>query len=397
MEGQAEGKILGWLFLLSIISMVVSFFIAMLPVIIYLLLVFIALVSIYSLLPKGLQIKSFETWIYSKQSMNNQSNSSVPNHTYQTQIRVPNVVNTQPELDFTKIASQPAQVVPSKEQLESALKAKVIGQDTAITSLARMVRGKLASQNNPKPLVILLPGQTGTGKTEMSKALAEALQSPLNRFDMGEFGEEHKVSNLFGSAAGYVGSESGGKLPNILRQHSQCCVILFDEVEKAHQSLWRRMLGFFDEGRVSDTLGQVTAPKNTICILTSNIEADKVGDAPDRAKEIIKNSGYFPPEFIARIDKVIPMVRLSQEDLAKLTVILAQRLGQRFGIELIIDQVFLKVIVAKTLLEAKAYGGRGITEKLSDLFMDDLIDLQGERVTHAKLAFHENGLKVVKL
>ena len=168
-------------------------------------------------------------------------------------------------------------------------------------------------------------------------------------------------------------------------------------MEKAHQSLWRKMLGFFDEGRVADTLGQVIAAKNTICILTSNIEAEKIGNAPDQAKAIIKSSGYFPPEFIGRIDKVIPMLKLSPHDLARLTVILARKLGQRFGIELIIDQACINILAVETLIEAQTYGGRGITEKLSDLFMDDLIDLQGDRVTNAKLIFSENKFKVVKL
>ena len=214
---------------------------------------------------------------------------------------------------------------------------------------------------------------------------------------MGEYAESHKASNLFGSPKGYVGSSDGGALPNALRDSKRRCVLLFDEVEKAHSSLWRQMLAFFDEGRVSDTIGQTVAPKNTICLLTSNIEADKIAENPESAKDIIKQCGYFPPEFLGRIDKVIPLLRLSAADTGKLTVVLAKKVASEFDINLIIEQEALENLVNVTFDEAQKYGGRGIMEKVKDLIADDLVDLQCKSIFQARLVVKENRLKAVPL
>ena len=289
-----------------------------------------------------------------------------------------------PKLDFNKIAARIARL-PDREELRANLLAKVIGQDAAIDQLIRVVLGQLASQNKAKPLVVFLPGPTGTGKTELSKALASALGVELIRFDMGEFGESHKASNLFGSAKGYVGSEDGGALPQALRKSKKLCVILFDEVEKAHQSLWRQMLAFFDEGRVSDTIGSVQAPKDTICLLTSNLKAEKIADNPGKSKDILKESGYFPPEFLGRINKIIPLLRLNEADSGRLIVTLTKQLADSYGISLIIDQDSLQMLFNEVYEEAQKYGGRGIKDKVSDLLMDDFIDLQGRSHHSSKI------------
>ena len=302
----------------------------------------------------------------------------------------------QPELQFDSINFNFGGKIPDRQELKTQLKKKVIGQEAAIDTLVRVVVGKLAAKN-PKPLVVFLPGPTGTGKTELSKALADALETKLVRFDMGEFAESHKASNLFGSPKGYVGSTEGGSLPNALRKSKKRCVLLFDEVEKAHQSLWRQMLAFFDEGRVSDTLGQTLAPKNTICLLTSNIEADKIAEQPEAAKDIIKLCGYFPPEFLGRIDKVIPLLRLNASDTARLTVVLAKRVAARYDINLIIEQEALEELVNATFDEGQKYGGRGIMEKVGDLLMDDLIDLQCQSIFQARLVVRDERLKAVPL
>ena len=301
----------------------------------------------------------------------------------------------QPDLDFSIIRPRIGGKLPTRDELKGKLQSKVIGQQAAIDTLVRVVLGKLAAEKNPKPLVVFLPGPTGTGKTEISKALADALETRLVRFDMGEYAESHSASNLFGSPKGYVGSTEGGALPNALRQSKRCCVLLFDEVEKANQGLWRQLLAFFDEGRVSDTLGQVKAPKNTICLLTSNLDAEKIAERPESAKEILKHGGYFPPEFLGRIDKIIPLLTLSGADLAKLTVLQTKRLADRFGITLIIEQEALEELVSATYEEAKKFGGRGIMERVSDLLTDDLLDLQCDRVSHARLVIEEERLKAV--
>lgn len=292
---------------------------------------------------------------------------------------------------------QPQQLsLPTAEELTNALRQKVIGHQEPITNLVKLVRGKLAAQKSPKPLVILLPGPTGTGKTELSKALAEALSITLQRCDMGEYGEEHKVANLFGSPLGYQGAEQGGWLPNTLRNNQQRCVLLFDEIEKAHTSIWRRMLAFFDEGRAGDANGTAIAPKDTICLLTTNLAGEQIAETPNRAKEILQKTGFLPPEFIGRIDKIIPLGRLGLAEQAEMILRLVKRFTKdRFGIDLIVDETALTALVKSTYEQAQNYGGRGINEALSDLFTDECIELQTQGITEAELIIEHNKICIV--
>lgn len=388
-------KVIWWLIIVWIGFWILTQVLAWLPLILFFLAGAVALCCVYALLPESFRLPAVERWLNSGwetippvPSLPNGSGSSQPDNSGSLHPAQP----AQPQLDFN-IVPRTGGKLPDREALTAKLKEKVIGQEAAIDTLVRVVLGKLAAQKNPKPLVILLPGPTGTGKTEISKALAEALGTKLVRFDMGEYAESFKASNLFGSAKGYVGADEGGALPNAIRHSKRRCVLLFDEVEKAHQSLWRQMLAFFDEGRVSDTLGTILTPKDTICLLTSNLEADKVAQNPDSAKEILKLCGYFPPEFLGRIDKIIPLLRLNAADTARLTVMLAKRVADRYGITLLIEQESLEELVSLTFDEGEKYGGRGIQEKILDLLSDDFIDLQGERITQAQLVVRGERLK----
>ena len=409
--------IAGWL-IFWLLGNLLGLILISLPTIFFLVFTAITGLFIYSLLPKTKRNQAFENWLGIEPQSNNipvydapVGNVSVDdappqkpdNNTPVNDVIPPKPTPTpkepkliQPELQFDTIRFNPGGKLPDRAELKAKLKQKVIGQEAAIDTLVRMVMGKLAAKNS-KPLVVFLPGPTGTGKTELSKALAEALETKLTRFDMGEYAESHKASNLFGSPKGYVGSTDGGALPNALRQSKKRCVLLFDEVEKAHSSLWRQMLAFFDEGRVSDTIGQTLAPKNTICLLTSNIEADKIADNPESAKDIVKQCGYFPPEFLGRIDKVIPLLRLGEADTARLTVVLAKKLASEFDISLIIEQEALEHLVNVTFDEAQKYGGRGIMEKVKDLIADDLVELQGNSIFQARLVVKEDRLRAVPL
>lgn len=401
-------KILAWLAVIWIGLWLLSLLLSWLPLIVFLVGGAIALCCVYALLPESFRLPGVEQWLnptwktipiapiadISSSISPSSPESSQPHSTPQTPVQV---LPPQPPLDFSRVMARTGGKLPDRETLTAKLREKVIGQETAVDTLVRVVLGKLASEKNPKPLVVLLPGPTGTGKTEISKAIADALGTKLTRFDMGEYAESFKASNLFGSAKGYVGSDEGGALPNALRHSKKRCVLLFDEVEKAHQSLWRQMLAFFDEGRTADTLGSVVAPKDTICLLTSNLMADKIGENPDAAKDILKQSGYFPPEFLGRIDKIIPLLRLSAADTARLTVMLAKRVADRYGISLIIEQEALEELVNVTFDEGEKYGGRGIQEKILDLLGDDFIDLQGDRISHARLVVRGDRLKAVSL
>ena len=419
-------KIILWLIAAWLLIWLLGILLTLLPVIFIMLLTAIALLCIYALLPAKFRINAFEQWLGVQRKPRTKRDSPSTNNLTDTNPSSPDTSDNkvpdnesepskpvltpptiqsqpepepeliQPELKFDTIKFNLNGKIPDREELKASLKKKVIGQSEAIDILVRVVLGKLASKNS-KPLVVFLPGPTGSGKTELSKALAEALESKLTRFDMGEYAESHKTSNLFGSPKGYVGSTEGGALANALRTSKKRCILLFDEVEKAHPSLWRQLLAFFDEGRVSDTLGQTLAPKNTICLLTSNLEADKIAENPDSAKDIIKQGRYFPPEFLGRIDKVIPLLRLGAADTARLTVVLARRVANRFDINLIIEQSALEELVNATFDEGQKYGGRGIMERISDLIGDDLLDLQGQQIFQARLIVDNDQLRAVSL
>ena len=285
--------------------------------------------------------------------------------------------------------------VPTQEELVSQLSARVIGQEKAIDDLALFTRGWLSRKEGGKPLVVLLPGPTGTGKTELCKALAEALGTSLVRFDMGEFENSYKATNLFGSSVGYLGSEQGGRLPNAIRQSDGVLVVLFDEVEKAYRDLWQGMLAFFDEGRVTDSLGTVVAPKNTICLMSTNLKADEIGDAPEKAEDILRESKHFSREFLGRVNKILPMPRLSPDEQIELSKLLIKRLGKEYEVQLSIDSEALALL--QQLTEKAAYygGGRGIAKELESTFLKDLLELRIAQWDRAQIKQENGQLKMV--
>jgi ATP-dependent Clp protease ATP-binding subunit ClpA len=403
-------QLLQWLLLIGLVLYIGSVLWGLLPFVLLGVAVTIAVCCVYALLPDAFRLPMLEIWLDpdwqpptpepSPRSPPSFSPSNSPN-SFTSPNSPPNnyAASTtrynQPSLDFENITTPIRGQIPNREEFIASLKSQVIGQDKAIEMLVRAVLGKLAAQNYNKPLVIFLGGSTGTGKTELCKALAITVNVKLNRFDMGECADSFKASNLMGSAKGYVGAEDGGDLPNALRHSKKRCVLVFDEVEKAHPSIWRQLLAFFDEGRITDTLGTVIAPKHTICLLTSNLAADKIASNPEAAKDIVKDTGFFSPEFIGRVDKFIPLPRLNEADLARLTVVLAKRVATRYGINLVIEQEVLPELVQEISEEGDKYGGRGIQEKILDLLGDDFIDLQTTGTTQARLLVIEGVLKAV--
>lgn len=212
--------------------------------------------------------------------------------------------------------------------LEDVLHKRVIGQDEAIVAVAEAVRRARAGLKDPNRPIgsFLFLGPTGVGKTELAKALAEAVfgdEDRLIRFDMSEFQEKHTVSRLVGAPPGYVGYDDAAQLTDKVRRQPYS-VILFDEIEKAHPDVFNVLLQLLDDGRVTDSKGRTVDFKNTIVIMTSNIGSDLILSAPDGDLDSITPAlnerlrSHFRPEFLNRIDDTIVFHRLDQTQIHRI-------------------------------------------------------------------------------
>jgi ATP-dependent Clp protease ATP-binding subunit ClpB len=229
--------------------------------------------------------------------------------------------------------------------LDDELHRRVIGQDEAVTAVAEAVvraRSGLKDPNRPIGSFIFL-GPTGVGKTELARALAEFLfddERAMIRIDMSEYQEKHTVARLIGAPPGYVGFEEGGQLTEAVRRRPYC-VILFDEIEKAHHDVFNVLLQLLDDGRLTDGQGRTVDFKNTIVIMTSNIGSLRIleyrgsfeGEGYKRMKEAVLDEmrKHFRPEFLNRVDEVIVFHALSEEHLKQIVDIQLQRLRVRLA------------------------------------------------------------------
>jgi ATP-dependent Clp protease ATP-binding subunit ClpB len=227
--------------------------------------------------------------------------------------------------------------------LDEELHKRVIGQDEAVTAVAEAViraRSGLKDPNRPIGSFIFL-GPTGVGKTELARALAEFLfddERAMIRIDMSEYQEKHTVARLLGAPPGYVGYEEGGQLTEAVRRKPYC-VILFDEIEKAHHDVFNVLLQLLDDGRLTDGQGRTVDFKNTIVIMTSNIGSHRIldyrgtfeGGNYERMKEAVLSEmrQHFRPEFLNRVDEVVVFHALTEEHLKKIVDIQMTRLRQR--------------------------------------------------------------------
>ncbi len=227
--------------------------------------------------------------------------------------------------------------------LEEELHRRVIGQDEAVTAVAEAVlraRSGLKDPNRPIGSFIFL-GPTGVGKTELARALAEFLfddERAMIRIDMSEYQEKHTVARLLGAPPVYIGFEEGGQLTEAVRRRPYC-VLLFDEIEKAHPDVFNVLLQLLDDGRLTDGQGRTVDFKNTIVIMTSNIGSQRilqykgsfVGEVYDRMKNAVLEEmrHHFRPEFLNRVDEIIVFHALSEEHLKKIVDIQLGRLRQR--------------------------------------------------------------------
>lgn len=288
------------------------------------------------------------------------------------------------------------------QKLEETLHKRVIGQEEAVSAVSKAVRrGRVGLKDPKRPIgSFLFLGPTGVGKTEVSKALAEAVfgnEDSMIRVDMSEYMEKHSVSKMIGSPPGYVGHEDGGQLSEKVRRNP-FSVILFDEIEKAHPDVFNILLQVLDDGHITDSQGRKVDFKNTIIIMTSNagaqsiIEPKKLGFGAkedekqdhERMKASVMEEvkRIFKPEFLNRIDETIVFRALNKDDMKKIIGIMVRDLQKRCKEQLQIDLVVREA--AKEYIVEKAYdrkyGARPLRRKLQDEVEDRLADalIRGE-------------------
>jgi len=282
-------------------------------------------------------------------------------------------------------------------KLEDELHRRVVGQEEAVKSVANALRRSRAGISDERRPIgsFLFLGPTGVGKTELAKALAEAMfddEDAIVRLDMSEYGERHTVARMVGSPPGYVGYDEGGQLTEKIRRRPYS-VVLLDEIEKAHPDVFNVLLQVLDDGRLTDGKGRTVSFRNTIIIMTSNIGSDRIlewgirnkeigftdGDAePDRENslrtqimEMLKEN--FRPEFLNRVDEIIMFHSLTQKDLLKIVDLQIKAVAERLKEKRITIEFTDK---AKKFLAEKgydpAYGARPLKRVIQDLVLDEL-------------------------
>ena len=281
-------------------------------------------------------------------------------------------------------------------KIDTVLKTSIVGQDEAISSVCKVIkRNKVGLGDSNKPIAtILLLGQSGCGKTLLAKKLAEEVfgdPKALIRIDMSEYSEKNSVAKLTGAAPGYIGYENGGQLTEAVK-HKQHCVLLLDEIEKADQEVYNIFLQLFDEGRLTDSSGQIVNFKNVIILMTSNVGARKaqelgggmgfLDNTEDNKKSIVEKElkKRFTPEFINRIDKIVHFNPLSDDNLKTIVKLEISKLSQRLS-KLSYKLSFTDDVVDfihKKAIKDKALGARPIIRLIQDNIEDKITDLMLE-------------------
>ena len=276
--------------------------------------------------------------------------------------------------------------------IDEILKKDVIGQDEAINDISKAIkRSRAGFSDNNRCISLMLIGKSGVGKTLIAKKLAENVfgdEKALVRFDMSEYQDKTSVNKLLGSSAGYVGYDNGGLLTEAVK-NKPYCVLLFDEIEKADESIYNVFLQLFDEGRLTDNNGTTVNFKNVIVIMTSNVgakQASELGNGvgfqsneEENKKAIIEKSlkNKFNPEFLNRIDKIIHFNSLTDENIKAITALELDKLKNRVkenGVNLtynsdVVDYVFKKAI------REKEYGARPVMRIIQDNISDKIVDM----------------------
>lgn len=313
-----------------------------------------------------------------------------------------NLIVSEPQIAtvVSKWTNIPVNKLTEKEserllKLEEILHKRVIGQDEAVKCIAKSIRRARVGLKDPKRPIgsFIFLGPTGVGKTELTKALAEAMfddENNMVRIDMSEYMEKHTVSRLIGSPPGYVGYEEGGQLTEKVRRHPYS-VVLFDEIEKAHPDVFNILLQILEDGRLTDGKGKTVNFKNTVIIMTSNVGASTIKkqrslgfDIPsdkeredqyekmkDNIMDELKRS--FRPEFLNRIDDIIVFHKLSEQDIEKIVKLMLKSVSKRLedkGINLSFTQEAEKKLADKGY--DSVYGARPLRRAITKVVEDKL-------------------------
>lgn len=311
-----------------------------------------------------------------------------------TEQDVAEVISKWTNIPLTKLTEGEAEKLLN---LEKVLSERVKGQDEAVEKVSKAIRRSRIGIRDPRRPIgsFLFLGSTGVGKTELSKALAEALfddDNKIIRLDMSEFMEAHSVSKLIGSPPGYVGFDDGGQLTEQVRRKPYS-VVLFDEIEKAHPEVFNMLLQILDDGRLTDSHGKVVSFKNTIIILTSNIGSDKINQtnvtlgfgeskSEDKSTQMLDElKKYFKPELINRIDNIVVFNKLSAQvlkDIAKKMLADLNKTLKQSGIELKFTTSTLNYLVKNGTNDS--FGARPLRRLITSKIEDELADriLKGE-------------------
>ena len=333
-----------------------------------------------------------------------------------TEEDVADVVSVWTKIPVSKITQTESQRLL---KLEEILHKRVVGQNEAVETVAKAIRrGRVGLKDPKRPIgSFLFLGPTGVGKTELSKALAEAMfgnENAIIRVDMSEYMEKHSVSKMIGSPPGYVGFEEGGQLSEQVRKNPYS-VILFDEIEKAHPDVFNVLLQVLDDGRITDSQGKTVDFKNTIIIMTSNAGAQRIVDpkklgfsnvenAESEHKDMKNNvmeeiKRMFKPEFLNRIDDIIVFRALSKEDVKGIVALMLKELKNRLAKQMDITLTYGDT-VKNFIFEKgydKKYGARPLKRAIQNYIEDALAEeiLSGKLQASDKVGMSVSGGKVV--